>query len=125
MSGVGISFGIDRIFDVMNDANLFPDSINHRSTVDLLFVNFGEAEQAYLMKFLKELRSLGIRTELYPDYSKKLQKQFEYADKKHIPFVCIVGSEEMSKKNFKLKDMKKGEQQEVDFDQLVAAIKNY
>jgi histidyl-tRNA synthetase len=125
MSGVGISFGIDRIFDVMNDANLFPDSISRRSTVDLLFVNFGEAEQQYLLKFVKELRALDIRTELYPDYNKKLQKQFEYADKKQIPFVCIVGSEEMSKKNFKLKDMKKGEQMEVDFGQLVAAIKNY
>jgi histidyl-tRNA synthetase len=125
MSGVGISFGIDRIFDVMNDANLFPDSISKRSTVDLLFVNFGEAEQSYLLKYVKELRVLGIRTELYPDFNKKLQKQFEYADKKQIPFVCIVGGDEMSRQIFKLKDMQKGEQTEVNFDQLVAAIKNF
>lgn len=110
MSGVGISFGIDRIFDVMNDANLFPESINASSSVDLMFVNFGDAEQTYLLPYVAKLRNEGIKVELYPDNNKKLNKQFDYADKKKIPFVCIVGSEEMSSGVFKLKRMWDGEQ---------------
>lgn len=123
MSGVGISFGIDRIFDVMNDEGLFPEEISAKSTVDLMFVNFGEAEQSFLLKYVQKLREVGIRCELYPDFNKKLNKQFEYADKKRIPFVCIVGSEEMEKKSFKLKNMKQGTQEEVSFDQLLHTLK--
>lgn len=123
MSGVGISFGIDRIFDVMNDANLFPDSINASSSVDLMFVNFGDAEQTYLLPYVAKLRNEGIKVELYPDNNKKLNKQFDYADKKKIPFVCIVGSEEMKNGIFKLKNMQNGEQKELDYAALVNSVK--
>ena len=121
MSGVGISFGIDRIFDVMNDANLFPESINRSTSVKLMFVNFGEAEQNYLLPFVAQLRKQNIQCELYPDQS-KLKKQFDYADKKKIPFVCIVGSEEMNNKTFKLKNMQTGEQSDVDMQGLLKAM---
>lgn len=123
MSGVGISFGIDRIFDVMNDANLFPESINASSSVDLMFVNFGDAEQTYLLPYVAKLRNEGIKVELYPDNNKKLNKQFDYADKKKIPFVCIVGSEEMKNGIFKLKNMQNGEQKELDYAALVNSVK--
>lgn len=123
MSGVGISFGIDRIFDVMNDANLFPESIHASASVDLMFVNFGDAEQTYILPYVAKLRSEGIKVELYPDNNKKLNKQFDYADKKKIPFVCIVGSEEMKNNTFKLKNMQSGEQKELDYVALVSSFK--
>lgn len=123
MSGVGISFGIDRIFDVMNDANLFPESIHASASVDLMFVNFGDAEQQYILPYVAKLRNEGIKAELYPDNNKKLNKQFDYADKKKIPFVCIVGSEEMKNNIFKLKNMQSGEQKELDYTALVNSFK--
>lgn len=123
MSGVGISFGIDRIFDVMNDANLFPESIHASASVDLMFVNFGDAEQTYILPYVAKLRNEGIKVELYPDNNKKLNKQFDYADKKKIPFVCIVGSEEMKNNTFKLKNMQSGEQKELDLASLVNSFK--
>jgi len=123
MSGVGISFGIDRIFDVMNDANLFPESIHASASVDVMFVNFGDAEQQHILPYVAKLRNEGIKAELYPDNNKKLNKQFDYADKKKIPFVCIVGSEEMKNNTFKLKNMQSGEQKELDYAALVAAFK--
>ncbi len=123
MSGVGISFGIDRIFDVMNDANLFPESIHASASVDLMFVNFGDAEQQYILPYVAKLRNEGIKVELYPDNNKKLNKQFDYADKKKIPFVCIVGSEEMKNNTFKLKNMQSGEQKELDYAALVHSFK--
>jgi len=123
MSGVGISFGIDRIFDVMNDANLFPESIHASASVDVMFVNFGDAEQQHILPYVAKLRNEGIKAELYPDNNKKLNKQFDYADKKKIPFVCIVGSEEMKNNTFKLKNMQSGEQQELDYAALVSSFK--
>ena len=123
MSGVGISFGIDRIFDVMNDANLFPESIHASASVDLMFVNFGDAEQQYILPYVAKLRNEGIKVELYPDNNKKLNKQFDYADKKKILFVCIVGSEEMKNNTFKLKNMQSGEQKELDLASLVNSFK--
>lgn len=122
MSGVGISFGIDRIFDVMNDAGLFPESIYQSTSVKLMFVNFGEAEQNYLLPFVAQLRKQTIQCELYPDQA-KLKKQFDYADKKKIPFVCIVGSEEMNNKTFKLKNMQSGEQSDLNLEGLIKAVK--
>ncbi|MDP2386200.1 MAG: histidine--tRNA ligase [Bacteroidota bacterium] len=122
MSGVGISFGIDRIFDVMNDANLFPESINQSTSVKLMFVNFGETEQNYILPFVAKLRKENISCELYPDNNKKLNKQFDYADKKKIPFVCIVGSEEMNNKTFKLKNMQTGEQSDVNLEGLLKTM---
>jgi len=123
MSGVGISFGIDRIFDVMNDANLFPESIHASASVDVMFVNFGDAEQQHILPYVAKLRNEGIKAELYPDNNKKLNKQFDYADKKKIPFVCIVGSEEIKNNTFKLKNMQSGEQKELDYAALVSSFK--
>jgi histidyl-tRNA synthetase len=117
MSGVGISFGIDRILDVMNEMNLFPKSIDNRSSSDILFVNFGEAEQKLLLPILYQIRTSGIKAELYPDHA-KIKKQFDYADKKKIPYVAIVGSEEINSGIIKIKNMITGEQSNCSKEQL-------
>lgn len=117
LSGVGISFGIDRICDVMNELNLFPDGVNKVSTTTLLFANFGLAEQSHCLQLAANLRSQGINTELYPD-AVKMKKQFEYADKKQIPFVAVVGSNEIANNTVMLKNMQTGTQQEVKTDEL-------
>lgn len=122
MSGVGISFGIDRIFDVMEELNLFPEDITNSSVTKVLFANFGEAEQAYCLQVVAKLRNHNINCEIYPD-SAKMKKQFEYADKKKIPFMCIIGSEEMQKGIFSLKNMQSGEQQSVSTDELINIVK--
>jgi histidyl-tRNA synthetase len=88
-----------------------------------MFVNFGDAEQQYILPYVAKLRNEGIKAELYPDNNKKLNKQFDYADKKKIPFVCIVGSEEMKNNIFKLKNMQSGEQKELDYTALVNSFK--
>ena len=102
VSGVGISFGADRIYDVLNQLNLFPEDFTY--TTDLLFVNFGEAEATYLLPVMQQLRSAGIRCELYPDTA-KMKKQMSYADSNHIPFVAIVGENEMKEGKITLKNM--------------------
>ncbi|MCL2073041.1 MAG: histidine--tRNA ligase [Marinilabiliaceae bacterium] len=107
MSGVGISFGADRIFDVMTALNIFPEKVN--STTDFLFVNFGKNEALHCLKLAKILRNRGLKTEVYPD-SDKIKKQMSYADKKNIPFVAIVGEEEMKNNIVTIKNMKTGEQ---------------
>jgi histidyl-tRNA synthetase len=122
MSGVGISFGVDRILDVMNEMNLFPEHINQNSSSDILFINFGETEQHYLLPLIYQLRKSGINAEIYPDFA-KIKKQFDYADKKKIPFVGIVGSEEINSGTIKIKNMKTGEQQSCSINEVVKAIK--
>lgn len=122
LSGVGISFGIDRIYDVMEELNLFPESVNKISTTKLLFANFGEAEQMHCIALANKLRSQGINTEVYPEPA-KMKKQFEYADKKQIPFVGVVGSNEMANNTIMLKNMSDGKQEEVSFEALLQAIK--
>ncbi len=122
MSGVGISFGVDRILDVMNEMNLFPEHINQNSSSDILFINFGETEQHYLLPLIYQLRKSGINAEIYPDFA-KIKKQFDYADKKKIPFVGIVGSEEINSGTIKIKNMKTGEQQGCSINEVVKAIK--
>lgn len=122
MSGVGISFGIDRIFDVMEELQLFPDSIQAQSTTQILFANFGGNEERYCMQLIKRLRDNGIACELYPD-AKKMQKQFEFADKKKIPFVCIAGSQEIESGLLGLKELKTGTQEKLSPDQLVEKFK--
>ncbi|HBL35010.1 MAG TPA: histidine--tRNA ligase [Porphyromonadaceae bacterium] len=107
VSGVGISFGADRIFDVLNQLDLFPE--DYTRGTDILFVNFGEREQAYILPILSELRKNGIRTEIYPDAA-KMKKQMTYADNNRIPYVAIVGEDEMAADKIALKDMKSGEQ---------------
>jgi histidyl-tRNA synthetase len=119
MSGVGISFGIDRIYDVMEELNLFPESISNVSSTTLLFTHFDEASQAHCLKLASQLRSKNISCEVYPDLAKKLGKQFDYANKKNIPFVCTVGSNEMQSGVYPIKDMGKGEQQQMDLESII------
>lgn len=120
VSGVGISFGADRIFDVMTELNVFPSGTD--STTRLLFVNFGKTEELHCMKLLREIRKAGINAEIYPEQG-KLKKQFKYADDKGIPFVATIGSEEMSKGIIALKDMKSGEQKHVSLPDLIHLLK--
>ncbi|MFT3737600.1 MAG: histidine--tRNA ligase [Breznakibacter sp.] len=111
VSGVGISFGADRIYDVMEQLNLFPP--NNDAVTQVLFTNFGEAETFYCLPLVKQARENGINAELFPDAS-KLKKQLNYADKKGIPYVAIVGEEEMAQGKITLKYMASGEQWLVD-----------
>ncbi|MCE5205726.1 MAG: histidine--tRNA ligase [Porphyromonadaceae bacterium] len=110
VSGVGISFGADRIFDVLNQLNLFPESF--AQDTDLLFVNFGEREADYLMPVITLLRRAGISCELYFEAA-KVKKQLSYADSNHIPFVAMVGENEMKEGTVTLKNMQTGEQKSV------------
>ena len=120
VSGVGISFGADRIYDVLNQLDLYPkDAVDG---TQLLFVNFGEAEAAYVLPVLAKVRAAGIRAEIYPD-SAKMKKQMGYANNKAIPFVAIVGGNEMNEGKLTLKNMTTGEQSLVTPDELIDAIK--
>jgi histidyl-tRNA synthetase len=117
VSGVGISFGADRIFDVLNQLDLYPaDSLQ---TTQVFFVNFGETEEAYCLDLLAKLRRAGIRAEIYPEAA-KMKKQMSYADAKKIPFVALVGSSEMEAGIIKLKDMLTGVQEDITVDELIA-----
>ena len=120
MSGVGISFGADRIYDVLNQLDLYPkEAVN---ATQLLFVNFGDKEAAYCLPVLSVARDAGIRAEIYPD-SAKMKKQMSYANDKNIPFVAIVGENEMNEGKLTLKNMTTGEQSLVTPEELLAAIK--
>ena len=121
MSGVGISFGVDRIFDVMLELGLFPESVNQPTSTKVLLTNFGPNEESFCLKLLHELRANNINSELYPE-AKKIQKQFKYADKKSIPFVCIIGSEEIEKGIFSLKDLASGQQEKLSKDELIKKL---
>lgn len=110
VSGVGISFGADRIFDVLNQLELYPDEVETAS--QLLFVNFGEQEAAHALMLAKRLRKEGIRCELFPDAA-KMKKQMTYADKKGIRYVAILGESELKEGVLTLKDMQSGEQKTV------------
>ncbi len=119
MSGVGISFGADRIYDVLNQLDLYPkEAVNG---TQLLFVNFGEAEAAYVLPVLAQVRAAGIRAEIYPDAA-KMKKQMSYANAKMVPFVAIVGENEMKEGKVMLKNMTSGEQSLVAPEELVSAI---
>lgn len=119
MSGVGISFGADRIYDVLNQLDLYPkEAVNG---TQLLFVNFGEVEAAYVLPVLAQVRAAGIRAEIYPDAA-KMKKQMSYANAKMVPFVAIVGENEMKEGKVMLKNMTSGEQSLVTSEELVAAI---
>ena len=120
MSGVGISFGADRIYDVLNQLDLYPaDSLK---TTQVMFVNFGEKEAAYLLPVMARVRAAGIRAELYPEAA-KMKKQMGYADAKKIPFVALVGENEMADGKINLKNMQSGEQESVGMDELIEKIK--
>ena len=119
VSGVGISFGVDRIFDVLNQLDAYPsDAVNGTR---VLFINFGEKEAAYSLPVVGKLRAAGIRTELFPDAT-KMKKQMSYANQKQIPFVALAGENEMNEGKFTLKNMLTGEQQLVSADELLALV---
>jgi histidyl-tRNA synthetase len=119
MSGVGISFGLDRIALVIEELNLFPETV--LATSKAIFINFGDKEALYSMKAIAKLRANNIKVELYPDNT-KIGKQFQHADKRGIPFAVLVGDEEMSNSEFTLKNLATGEQQKVDFVTLVTLL---
>ena len=120
ISGVGISFGVDRIFDVLNALDCYPsDAVNG---TQLLFINFGEKETVYCLPAVAKVREAGIRTEIYPD-STKMKKQMSYANAKQIPFVALAGENEMVEGKFTLKNMLTGEQQLVAIEELIEKIK--
>ena len=120
VSGVGISFGADRIYDVLNTLDLYPEEA--KDATQVMFTNFGAAEAAVSMKMLKELRNAGVRAEIYPDAS-KMKKQMGYADALAIPFVAIVGETEMVQNKMMLKNMTTGEQALVDVTEAIEIIK--
>lgn len=117
VSGVGISFGADRIYDVLLELDLYPNDM--LDSTQLLFVSFGEQELLYAQQWADKLRKNGVRVEVFPE-SAKIKKQMTYANAKHISLVAIVGENEMNKNVVMLKDMQTGEQKEVTFEELVA-----
>jgi histidyl-tRNA synthetase len=119
MSGVGISFGLDRIYLVVEELNLFPETVTASSKG--LFLNYGDAEAFYALQAIQKLRSSGIKVELYPDNA-KVAKQFQYADKRNIPFAVIVGEQEIALNSFSLKNLVSGEQVSLDFEGLKKAL---
>ena len=120
MSGVGISFGADRIFDVLNQLELYP--VDSLKTTQLLFVNFGEKEENYLLPLISKVRAAGIRAEIFPDAA-KMKKQMSYANAKNIPFVALVGENEMNENKVTLKNMETGEQSLVSAEELIQTLK--
>ena len=120
LSGVGISFGADRIYDVLGGLDLYPkEAVNG---TQLLFINFGEKESAYCLPVLRQCREAGIRTEIYPD-SVKMKKQMAYANAKQVPFVALAGESEIAECKLTLKNMTTGEQTLVTPEELIAAVK--
>ena len=119
LSGVGISFGADRIYDVLNTLDLYPkDSMN---ATQILFINFGEKETAYCLPIIKKVRVQGISAEIFPDAA-KMKKQMAYANAKHIPFVALAGENEINEGKITLKNMETGEQQMVTPEELIRLI---
>ncbi|MDX1774522.1 histidine--tRNA ligase [Oceanihabitans sediminis] len=119
VSGVGISFGLDRIYLVLEELHLFPETIS--KTVEVLFINFGDAEALFCLKAIKTLRGKGINAELYPDAA-KMKKQMNHANKRQIPFVVLVGDKEMQGNSFTLKNMETGEQETLSLEALIARV---
>ncbi len=120
ISGVGISFGADRIYDVLNALDLYPKDIT--TGTQLLFINFGDKEAAYCMPIVAEARANGVRTELFPD-SAKMKKQMSYANANSIPFVALAGDDEISNGVVTLKNMQTGEQKKVTPSELIEIVK--
>lgn len=116
VSGVGISFGADRIYDVLTELNLFPE--RNVDSTEVIFLNFGKNEERYCLPYLQQLRRNGINAEIYPD-SAKIQKQMKYADQRGIPVVVMAGEDEMNNKTFTVKWMKEGRQENVSAEELL------
>ncbi|HMT28297.1 MAG TPA: histidine--tRNA ligase [Bacteroidia bacterium] len=121
VSGVGISFGIDRIYDVLEELNMFETLDLKQAGTQVMFVNFGKEEEKYCLGLVNKIRKAGINAELFPDAS-KMKKQMAYADAKKIPFEVLVGSEEMNSGILTVKNMVSGEQSKLPFEQLVIAL---
>jgi len=124
MSGVGISFGLDRIYLVIEELGLFPEETTEG--VKVFFVNFGDQEAGYAMQAISKLRQSGISAELYPDAvtsNKQMKKQMTYANRRNIPFLVLAGKEEMEAKQYTLKNMAEGSQETVNIDELVEVLK--
>jgi histidyl-tRNA synthetase len=119
-SGVGISFGLDRIYLVLEALGVFPEAVT--KNIEVLFINFGEKEVLFSLKAIKQLRKNGINTELYPDAA-KMKKQMNHANKRQIPFVVLVGEQEMESNTYTLKNMVSGEQNNVSLETLITTIK--
>lgn len=120
LSGVGISFGADRIYDVLNALDLYPkEAVN---STQVLFINFGETETAYCLPIVGKLRQAGIRSEIFPDKA-KMKKQMSYANAKNIPFVVLAGENEMAAGKVTLKNMESGDQTLVTAEELIATVK--
>ena len=121
LSGVGISFGADRIFDVLNQLDLYPKETI--TGTEVLFVNFGATEAAYCMSLLTKVRATGIRSEIYPDTA-KMKKQMAYANAKQVPYVVLVGENEMNEGKLTLKNMTTGEQQLLSVEEMIAVLRS-
>ncbi len=121
VSGVGISFGADRIYDVLEYLNRFPENI--MASVKIMFVNFGEKEEAYCLPFLNKIRENGIAAELYPEPA-KMKKQMKYANANNIPFVALAGENEIKEKKLTLKNMQTGNQELLSIDEIIRQLKN-
>ena len=119
VSGVGISFGADRIYDVMSQLELFPDEAI--ASTKILFINFGKAEERFCLPILAKLRAAGVSAEIYPEAA-KMKKQMTWADRKQIAYVALVGEQEMSEGKVKLKDMKTGDQQMLSPEELIKIL---
>lgn len=119
VSGVGISFGLDRIYLVLEELNLFPETVT--KNIDVLFINFGETEALFSLKAIKQLRAQGVNAELYPDTA-KMKKQMNHANKRNIPFVVLVGNNEMENNVYTLKNMISGEQFELTLEALIEKL---
>ena len=120
VSGVGISFGLDRIYLVLEELNLFPETVS--KNIEVLFINFGDKEALFCLKAIKQLRLQGINAELYPDAA-KMKKQMNHANKRAIPYVVLVGEEEINTETYSLKNMSTGEQLKLDLEALIGQIK--
>ena len=121
VSGVGISFGADRIYDVLTELNLFPEK--NGDITEVIFLNFGPREERYCLPYLQQLRRNGVNAEIYPDAA-KLQKQMKYADQRGIPVVVMAGEDEMNNKTFTVKFMKEGRQEKIEAERLLDMIRS-
>ena len=119
-SGVGISFGLDRIYLVLEELNLFPETV--LATTKVLFINFGDRESLYALQAISKLRENGIASELYPDQA-KMGKQMGYADKRNIPFVILAGDKEIENQSYTLKSMLSGDQSNYTLEELISFFK--
>ena len=122
ISGVGISFGLDRTYDVLSELNLFPESALNRTQV--LFIPFEAASEKAALQYADQLRSENIRCEVYPDLGGKIGKKFKYADDKKIPYTAAIGSNEMTENKMMVKDLRSGEQKLLSADELISLINN-